>query len=140
MASRSQSKTNPRHYPKAREVLGCDFRGLIKPEMSKRSPVIILSYSQARPGLAAVVPLSTTEPKPQQSWHYLLSQASQWDRRQRWVKADMIYTVSLSRLFRWRIGTDNIGSQIYLRNFRVSENDFCAIQDAVLSALKITRP
>ena len=67
-----------RHYPKAREVLGCDFRGLEKPEMCKRRPVVVLSYSSARPGLAVVVPLSTTPPNPPRPWHHLLSQASQW--------------------------------------------------------------
>ena len=41
----------PKHYPKAREVLDCDFRGLENPEMCKRRPVVILSYSSARPGL-----------------------------------------------------------------------------------------
>ena len=129
-----------KHYPKSREVLGCDFGGLRKAEMSKRRPIIVLSYSSARPGLAIVVPLSTTEPTPLQPWHYELTKESQWDRRKRWVKADMIYTVALSRLFPWRFGPSRSGGQAKLRNFRITENDFSKVQAAVLSALKIASP
>ena len=130
----------PAHYPKSREVLGCDFRGLISPEMNKRRPVIVLSYSHARPGLAIVVPLSTTAPNPIQKWHHLLSEDAQWDRRQRWVKGDLIYAVSLDRLFRWRTGSIRGGNRQLLQNFRISATEFTHIQDAVLAALKITRP
>ena len=128
----------PRHYPKAREVLGCDFRGLIEPEMCKRRPVVILSYSRVRPGLAIVVPLSTTAPMPPRRWHHRLSQASQWDRDPRWAKCDMVYALSLRRLFAWRAGRDASGAPIILRNFRIAKDDFAAIQDAVLAALNIT--
>ena len=60
-------------------------------------------------------------------------------RRRIWVKADMIYTVSLSRLFPWRFGRDEKGNQIKLYGYQISESDFTAVQEAVLSALKITR-
>lgn len=129
-----------RHYPKVREVLGCDFRVLSKPEMCKRRPVVILSYSRARPDLAIVVPLSTTEPRPRRPWHYLLSEPSQWDRRQRWAKCDMLYTLSLKRMFPWRVGRDASGQRIYLRNFRIAQDDFAKVQDAVLAGLNIKRP
>lgn len=124
----------PKHYPKAREVLGCDFRGLTEPEMCKRRPVVVLSSSNARPGLAIVVPLSITAPIPPRPWHHHLSQASQWDRRERWAKCDMLYALSLRRLFPWRVG------RATLRNFRIAEADFAAIQGAVLEALNIRRP
>ena len=135
----SKNKKTRIHYPKAREVLGCDFHGLVEPEMIKRRQVIILSYSRARPGLAVVVPLSTTAPNPQQSWHYELTHDALLGRRRIWVKADMIYTVSLSRLFLWHYGRDEKGNRIKLYGYRISESDFTAVQDAVLSALKITR-
>ena len=126
------------HYPRSREVLGCDFKGLDKPEMIKRRPVIVLSYSRARPGLAIVVPLSTTAPTPPRSWHHQLRATSQWDHHERWVKGDMIYTMSLSRLFPWYVGLDSNGRRIFLHNFRIDESDFAATKKAVLSALKIT--
>lgn len=129
-----------RHYPKAREVLGCDFRGLIRPEMCKRRPVVILSYSRVRPGLAIVVPLSTTAPIPSRRWHHRLSLESQWGRDTRWAKCDMVYAVSLRRLFVWREGRDANGAPIDIRNFRIAKDDFAAIQDAVLAALNISRP
>ena len=55
------------------------------------------------------------------------------------VKADMIYAVSLRRLFYWRVGRFESGGPILLQDFRISRNDFTAVQEAVLSALKITR-
>lgn len=52
----------------------------------------------------------------------------------------MIYTLSLNRLFSWRIGRDARGTKILLQNFRIAEDDFAAVQDGVLAALKIARP
>lgn len=129
----------PRHHPKVREVLGCDFRGFSAPEMCKRRPVVVLSYSNARPGLAIVVPLSTTPPKPRRSWHHQLSTASQWDRRPRWAKCDMLYALSLGRLFFWQLGRDADGKRKTLRDFRITEEDLAAVHAAVLAALNIQR-
>ena len=126
------------HYPRSREVLRCDFKGLNKPEMIKRRPVIVLSYSPARPHLAIVVPLSTTPPNPPQPWHHQLTRASQWDHRERWVKGDMIYTMSLDRLDWWQVGRDSDGREIFLKNHQIDESDFSATKKAVLSALNIT--
>lgn len=125
------------HYPRKREVLGCSFEGFSRPEICKRRPVIVLSCSRARPGLAIVVPLSTTPPRPLQAWHYPMTRASSWDRRERWAKCDMVYAVSLKRFFPWRLGKGTDGKRNYLFGFRVSESDFTAIQRAVLSALDI---
>lgn len=126
------------HYPKKREVLGCDFNGMRSPpEMGKHRPVVILSCSPARPRLALVIPLSTTAPEPVQPWHYKLSRQSSWDRMERWAKCDMIYAVSLDRLFLLRHGRKPDGRRRYLVNYRVSAEDFAAIQAGVLKALNI---
>lgn len=126
------------HYPKAREVLECDFSGFRVPEMVKSRPVVIVSCSTARPGLVIVVPLSTTPPETEQPWHHMLSRASQWDKKARWVKCDMLYAVSCRRLSAWKLGGRTPdGKRKYLRNFFVSERDFAAIQAAILKALNI---
>lgn len=123
------------HYPEKKEVLGCDFRGLISPEMMKNRPVVILSSSPARPNLALVIPLSCTAPTKPQPWHHKLSRDSSWDRRERWAKCDMIYAVSFARLSQWRIGKKPDGKRAYLTNFLISDADFAAIKAGVLKAL-----
>lgn len=126
------------HDPCRREVLGCDFVGLRNPEMCKRRPVVIVSAAPARPRLAIVVPLSTSAPDPVRPWHYKLSAASQWDRRERWAKCDMIYAVSFDRFFLWKLGRDRAtGKRLYLIEHRISEADFGHIQAAILKALNI---
>lgn len=126
------------HYPKKREVLGCDFNGMRSPpEMGKQRPVIILSCSPARPRLALVVPLSTTAPKSVYPWHHKISSQSSWDRLERWAKCDMIYAVSFDRLFLLRYGRKPDGRRRYLVNYRVTVEDFLAIQAGVLKALNI---
>jgi mRNA interferase MazF len=127
------------HYPKKREVLCCDFAGMKEPEMIKERPVVILAYSPvARPGLAIIIPLSTSPPKPVQPWHHKLSLASQWDKIEHWAKCDMIYTLSIGRLSPWKIGKDpQTGKRKYLNNFFVSVDDFSAIHACVLKAMNI---
>lgn len=39
----------------------------------------------------------------------------------------------------WRIGPDESGSSILLHGCRIFKHDFNAVQEAVLSSLKITR-
>jgi uncharacterized protein YifN (PemK superfamily) len=127
------------HYPKKREVLGCDFSGMwAPPEMGKRRPIVILSASPARPKLALVIPLSTTPPNPVQPWHHKMSRG--WDKADRWAKCDMIYAVSLDRLFLLRHGWKPDGKRRYLTNYRVTDEDFAAIQAGVLKALNIEPP
>jgi uncharacterized protein YifN (PemK superfamily) len=126
------------HYPKKREVLGCDFEGLKEPEMVKDRPVVILSVSPARPELVLVAAISATEPIPLQPWHHPLSKDSLWDKKPRWVKCDMIYALSVGRLHPWKIAKDrNTGKRKYLYNHFLSRADFAAVQAGVLSALGI---
>ncbi|WP_414470719.1 type II toxin-antitoxin system PemK/MazF family toxin [Microvirga sp. M2] len=47
----------------------CDFSGFKEPEMIKPRPVIVVSRRLPyRSGIAAVVPISTTEPKHSLPW------------------------------------------------------------------------
>ena len=117
--------------PKPKMVLACDFSDFKAPEMTKKRPVVIVSSSPARPNLCQVVPISRTEPGVMQAWHHPLSRASSWDRQKRWVKCDMIYTVSFARLDRWQKGKNSQGKRTYLANFSVSDADFEAIKAGI---------
>lgn len=95
------------HVPKAGQVLVCDFRGYIRPEMVKVRPVVIVSPNHLRhPGLVTVVPLSTTAPDAVQPYHYrLANNPIPGDAAtELWAKCDMAATVCLERLDRRKIG------------------------------------
>lgn len=130
------------HVPKVREILQCEFdhqTNYSPPEICKTRPVVVISCSPARPHLAIVVPLSTTPPQPLQGWHHKLSRESQWDKKHRWAKCDLIQPVSYDRLSAWRLGGRTPdGKRRYLKNFRVSDDDFHAIQACILLALNLT--
>lgn len=120
--------------PKKQAVYMCDFKGLVLPEIVKTRPVVVVSASQARPGLATVIPLSTTPPVPTQRWHVQLPRRSSWDRQERWAKCDMIYQVSLKRLTMIGQGRDLRGQRKYLM-FKVHSEDFQAIKIAILHGI-----
>lgn len=125
------------HFPKPKMVLSCDYEGFKKPEMIKPRPVIVLSSSRARPDLCIVVPLSRTPPEILQKWHIPLSRASSWDRQKRWVKCDMINTVSFRRLDRWMKGNNQrTGKRMYL-SFKISDDDFNLIKLAITHILSL---
>lgn len=98
------------YYPKAGEILLCDYNtGFVAPEMTKRRPVVIVSPRLRKRGdLVAVVPLSTTEPVPVEAHQCQLTLShplpSPFDSPVMWAKCDMIATVSLARLDRFRGG------------------------------------
>lgn len=93
-------------HPKAGAVLICDFDGFKSPEMVKKRPVIVVSHYQLnKKGLCTVIPLSTTRPNPVEAHHYQLMGSYPFIHPQKttWVKCDMIYRVSFSRLDRIKI-------------------------------------
>ena len=70
-------------------------------------------------GLCTVIPLSTTEPDPILEHHYLLTFTTElpppFQGNQKWLKGDMIYTMSFSRLDRPHIAKDpTTGKRRYL--------------------------
>ena len=125
--------------PQIGTILFCDFSGMIEPEMTKRRPVVVVSPKMKdRWGLCAVVPLSTTPPRPVKSFHYRLqtvpSLPAPYESEWHWVKADMIYTVSFERLRMPSPGKDPSGKRIYDERV-VSPEDLAAIQQCLLCGL-----
>lgn len=96
-------------HPELGTIVICDFNGLNEPEMTKRRLAVVVSpFIRIRPDLCAVVPFSTTAPIPPRDYHCCIQVdpplPEPYNSPLQWVKGDMIYTVSLSRLFLPREG------------------------------------
>ena len=62
-------------YPHPQMLLMCDFNtGFVAPEMVKKRMVVVLSSTNRQ--LVTVVPISGTQPKQLEPWHYEVSHDS----------------------------------------------------------------
>ena len=129
------------YYPSAGEIVFCDYgNGFIVPEMVKPRPVVIVSPRLRRRGdLVAVVPLSTTPPKPVEPHHCSFTLAvplpKPFEAPQMWAKCDMVATVALSRLDRFRDGRAGGGGGRRYRTGKVDDNQLAEIRKAILHGL-----
>lgn len=129
------------YHPRQGEILLCDYgTGFVPPEMVKRRPVVIVSPRlRQRQGLVAVVPLSTTAPGTVQAYHCAIlldfPLPKPFDATDMWAKCDMIATVSLDRLDRFRDGREDGGGKRQYRTGMVSSADLRRIQAAILCGL-----
>lgn len=123
------------YAPKNGTILICAYDSGMAPEMEKPRPVVLLASVSA--GLGIVVPLSTTAPKPQKPWHYLLTFnepiSDHFSKMQAWAKCDMIASVSFGRLNLPQIGKRH-GRRVY-KEMRVNDADLAAIRTAVWQAI-----
>lgn len=88
--------------PKPGTIVMCDFStGFIVPEMVKKRPVVVVRKSKTNPKLVTIVPISQTEPEEITEVHIEI--ISPLDREKAWIKCDMITTVSIDRLDRFRV-------------------------------------
>ncbi|MBF0392880.1 MAG: type II toxin-antitoxin system PemK/MazF family toxin [Alphaproteobacteria bacterium] len=123
-------------HPPTGTIVVCDYGlGFRAPEMVKIRPVIVVSPRfRSRPNLCTVVPLSSTEPKPQEMFHHQLSDGAYPPARgPMWAKCDMLATVSLDRLD--RIKTRGLGGKREYVVFEVPADDLAAIQVCIRFAL-----
>lgn len=129
------------YYPNPGEIVLCDYKtGFIAPEMVKPRPVVIVSPRlRRRAQLVSVIPLSTTPPNPAELHHYELTLAvplpAPFDNPTMWAKCDMLATVCLDRLDRFRDGRHPGGGARRFRTGRVSPADLIAIRKAMLHGL-----
>jgi uncharacterized protein YifN (PemK superfamily) len=122
--------------PKPRTVLYCDFAGYVAPEIVKRRPVIVLNAHKRNSKLVTVVPLSTTQPDPIESYHHQLHQnpvPGQAAARV-WAKCDLVAVVSTARLALIRAGRDPNGKREYVIP-KIGLEQFDTIRRGVASAL-----
>ncbi len=130
------------YHPDQGTIVICDFDGFVAPEMIKRRPAVVVSPRfRTRNGLCAVVPLSTTSPAQVCAYHFKLSVVpplpAPYDAGFHWVKADMVYTVSLARLHLPFSGKDAQGKRNY--DIRVIDQaDLECIQRCVLHGLGLS--
>ena len=109
----------------------CDFKGFVVPEMVKVRPVVVVARNRRNRQLVTVVPLSTTSPDKLEDHHHELS-ANPLPGKEAltcWAKCDMIATVALGRLDRYKIGPRQFVTPC------LTEADFEAIKKAIVSAL-----
>lgn len=114
-------------HPKAGMVLSCDFKGYVAPEIVKHRQVVIVSPTHLkRPGLVAVVPLSTTPPNPVEIYHYRFPKNPVPGdlANEVWAKCDLVASVSLVRLDRIKQGRG-----VYVVGM-VTTHDLAAIRSA----------
>jgi mRNA interferase MazF len=128
------------YHPKQGTIVICDFKGFVSPEMVKRRPAVIVSPRlRKREGLCTIVPLSTTPPKVIEAYHYKLYidpvLPEPYNAEFHWVKADMVYTVSLDRLFLPFFGKDQ-GKRSYDKRV-ISKDELVNIQQCILAGLGI---
>nr|WP_321980161.1 type II toxin-antitoxin system PemK/MazF family toxin [uncultured Cohaesibacter sp.] len=97
-----------RFFPKAGQILICDFKGFTPPEMVKCRPVMIISPKLPyRSEIATVVPISTTEPKHGLPFVVKLSKnyhPQENDTYPCWAKCDMVMNIAINRLDGFKIG------------------------------------
>lgn len=109
----------------------CDFAGFVVPEIVKIRPVVVVARNRRNRQLVTIVPLSTTGPHSPDAYQPRLS-ANPLPRRQHiacWAKCDLIATVSLSRLDRFKAGRRSYVTP------SLEAADFDAIRQAIVSVL-----
>ena len=129
------------YYPRIGEILLCDYAtGFVVPEMVKRRPVVVISPRlRRRADLVTVVPLSTTEPAPAEAHHCLIALGRPLPRPfgspSMWAKCDMVATVALARLDRFRVGrSGGHGARLFVSG-QLDGNQVRAVRAAVLCGL-----
>lgn len=128
------------YYPRPGEILVCSFDpGAIPPEMTKTRPVVVVGPRLRRRGeLATIVPLSTTAPDPVEAYHHCFELVrplpSPFDDPVMWAKADMVQSVALARLDRFRERRRQGQARTWVTGM-VSADQLAAIRRAVLAGL-----
>ncbi|HVY34087.1 MAG TPA: type II toxin-antitoxin system PemK/MazF family toxin [Caulobacteraceae bacterium] len=119
--------------PRPAQVVMCDFVGFVVPEMVKVRPVVVLARNRKNRQLVTVVPLSTTAPTALEAYHHELSVNPLPGRAAVtcWAKCDMLATVSLARLDRYKVSKRQYVVPA------VADADFEAIRRAVVNALDL---
>jgi mRNA interferase MazF len=129
-------------HPKVGDVLICAFPDcLAAPEMVKTRPVVVMTKERPGRPLCIVVPLSTTEPVPVEAFHVGIADAGlpkSLQGKPHWAKCDMLYTLSISRLDRIKVGRDRATGRRIYETGRVSVTEIQRLKDGIKAALNIT--
>jgi uncharacterized protein YifN (PemK superfamily) len=95
-------------YPRAGQILMCDFTGFVVPEMVKPRPVIVVSPRLPhRSEIVAIVPISLTAPIHDHAFVVRLSKnyhPQENDDLPCWAKCDMVMNIGRRRLNGFKVG------------------------------------
>jgi len=113
----------------------CDFSGFVVPEMVKVRPVVVLARNKENRQLVTIVPLSTTKPRTLKAHHHELAINPLPDKPHTscWAKCDMVSTISLARLDRYKLGANRFVVP------EIAHADFSAIRSGVALALDLAQ-
>lgn len=120
-------------YPRAGQVLICDFSGFVAPEMVKPRPIVVVSPRLPyRSEIVTVVPISLTAPIHREPYVVRLSrnyQPLEAIDLPCWAKCDMLLNISRSRLDGFKVGRRKWETP------HMSGEDLKAVRAGVLHAL-----
>jgi mRNA interferase MazF len=128
------------YYPNIGEIVLCDYRGSVEPEMIKTRPVVVVSPRLRRRGnLVGVVPLSTTVPTSAEPYHCLIELDNPlpppFDNPVMWAKCDMYSVVSMQRLDRFKEAKQRHGGARQWRVGKANAAQIIALKKAVLCGI-----
>lgn len=132
-----------RYHPAQGTIVCVDFdKGFVPPEMIKpRLAVVVSKAIKNRHGLCTVVPLSTTVPEPAMPYHCTLdipfALPPRWGKIPRWVKGDMVCSVSWQRTDLLRLGKDRNGKRVYQME-TLPEAELARVMSCVLHGLGLS--
>lgn len=128
-----------KYHPDVGDILICDFSQLKtkEPEIVKKRPVICLTPRGRHGRLCTVVPLSTTAPNPIQLWHgkVYIDLPKPYDKTQMWIKGDLLYSVSMDRLFVFKEGKDPLTGKRLYRCPKLNSEEIKLVHRCVLVGL-----
>lgn len=121
------------YFPRAGQILVCDFSGFQPPEMVKIRPIIVVSPRLPhRSEIVTVVPISTTAPTHGLPFVVRLSKnyhPEEDDNLPCWAKCDMIMNIG-----KWRLNGFKIGRRKWASP-QATGDDLKAVKDGVLHGL-----
>ena len=124
-------------FPRSGQILMCDFKGFVPPEMVKPRPVIVVSPRLPyRSEIVAVVPVSTTAPRHELPFCFRLSKnyhPEEPDDLACWAKADMLMNLGAYRLNGFHTGRRKWEYP------QLSGEDLAGVRRAVLCGLGLDR-
>ena len=129
------------YYPSPGEIVVCRYDDqVIEPEMRKTRPAVVVGPRlRGRGRLVTVVPLSTTEPDSVQDYHCRIALPrplpKPFETPVMWAKCDLVSSVSLDRLDRFRQPRERDGGPRRWMSGRVSPDQLRDVKRAVLCGL-----
>ena len=130
------------YYPSPGEIVVCHYdseHDVCSGEMCKSRPVIVVGPRRRGGKVATVVPLSTTEPMPVEPchWKFEITQPlpPPFDSVVMWAKCDMVGTVALERLDRFKEQRGRYGGPRKWVTGKISPDQLKEVRAAILCGL-----